>query len=167
MSAASAPGAKEELTAFLGQAVELAYRNVTQDRGRPFGAVLTQGGKVVATGVNRSVATGDPTAHAELEALRAAGLADALQREGELVMYASGQPCPMCLAAMHLAGVKAAFYAYSNEEGEAYGLSSGAIYQELRKPLNEQRLRFVHEPVRLPRIDPYVAWRELQAGTGG
>lgn len=166
MSGALAPEPKGELTAFLGQALELANRNVTQEGGRPFGAVLTRGGKILATGVNRCVATGDLTAHAELEALRAAGIAGELQGEGDLVMYASGQPCPMCLAAMHLAGVKAAFYAYSNQEGEAYGLSSEPIYSELRKPLNEQRLRFVHEPVRLPGIDAYAAWRDLQAGMG-
>lgn len=152
-------------TAFLTQAVELANQNVIHRGGRPFGAVLTRNGEVLSTGVNMSIATGDITAHAELEALRAAGQNGALKTLDDLVMYASGQPCPMCLAAMHLAGVKAAYYAYSNEDSAPYGLSSGSVYEELKKPLTEQSLRFVHEPVRVSGIDPYAAWRDLQQGS--
>lgn len=164
--ASEAPAALAERARFLQQAIQLAYQNVNLSGGRPFGAVLTRAGKVVATGVNGFLASGDPTAHAELEALRAAGTSGELAAPGQLVMYASGQPCPMCLAAMHLAGVKAAYYAYSNEDGAPHGLSSGALYEELRKPLSDQRLRFVHQPTRVAGLDLYAAWDNLRAGTG-
>lgn len=147
--------------AHLEEAIRLAYENTQTHGERPFGAVLTKDGLVIATGVNSFLATGDPTAHAELAALREAGLSGALKETGRLVMYASGQPCPMCRAGMYLAGVAAAYYAYANGDGEPYGLSSEALSQELAKPVGEQRLEFVNVPVRVEGIDPYEAWKRV------
>lgn len=155
----------EDHTVHLKSAIELAYHNVREAGGRPFGAVLTRDGAVIATGVNTMLATGDPTAHAELEALRAAGTAGQLQGPGRYVMYASGHPCPMCLSAMLMLKVDAVYYAYSEEEGRAYGLSTAHVYAELRKPAEERSLPMVHHPVRLPEADPYDAWRYLGQGT--
>lgn len=149
-----------EHTAHLETAIDLAYRNVRDSGGRPFGAVLTRDGVVVATGVNTMLSSGDPTAHAELEALRAAGRAGELSRPGKLVMYASGHPCPMCLAAMLMLKVDAVRYAYSEEEGRPYGLSTAHVYEELRRPLQELSLPLTHDPVRVAGADPYEAWRE-------
>src|SRR5437868_9997211 len=88
---------------FLALAVRLALDNVQQHRGRPFGAVLVnKDGAVVATGVNTILESGDPTAHAELQAIRAAAKARNNPRLDGHVMYASGHPCPMCLAAMYM-----------------------------------------------------------------
>ncbi|MCO5175200.1 MAG: deaminase [Trueperaceae bacterium] len=142
----------------LRKAVALAHENVLQSDGRPFGAVLTRDGEEVATGVNTMLATGDPTAHAELEALRAAAGRGALGGQGEYVMYASGHPCPMCLGAMLMLGVGAVYYAYSNEEGRPFGLSTEHVYAELAKPATERAMRFTHLPVRLEGVDPYAAW---------
>ncbi len=73
-------------------------------------------------------------------------------------MYASGHPCPMCLAAMHLAGIERAYYAYDQRAAQPFGLSTAALYAELKKPLSEQSLPVVCEAVRVPGIDPYAAW---------
>src|SRR5688572_7088440 len=81
------------------------------------GAVLVRDGEVIARAVNRIHETGDPTAHAELVAIREAAQALGRPRLDGCVVYASGHPCPMCLAAMHLCGIAAAYYAYSNEDG--------------------------------------------------
>lgn len=156
----------EDHATHLRSAVELAYRNVRESGGRPFGAVLTRDGVVIATGVNTMLVSGDPTAHAELEALRAAGQAGHLQAAGKYVMYASGHPCPMCLSAMLMLKVDAVYYAYSEEEGRAYGLSTAHVYAELRKPAEERSLPLVHHPVRLADADPYDAWRDLSQGQG-
>lgn len=147
--------------AYLEQAIRLAHNNVKQQGGRPFGAVLTKNGTVIATGVNTYLSTGDPTAHAELEALRAAGREGAFKETGEFVMYASGNPCPMCHAAMTLLGIDTVYYAYSNEEGKEYGLSTADVEAELAKPMDARRMKFVHEPVRVVGADPYEAWKEL------
>lgn len=120
-------------------AIALARQNI-EDGGRPYGAVLMRGSEVLSTGVNEIHRTGDPTAHAELLALRDAGKKAKNPDLRGTVMYASGHPCPMCMAAMHLAGVGHVYFAYSNEDGEKYGLSSAHVYREMRKPPQEQSL---------------------------
>ncbi len=118
----------------LREAVRLAQENRKQG-GRPFGAVLTIAGQVVATGVNTIVQTHDVSAHAEMEALRAA--CRRLERPDLKggVVYASGHPCPMCLAAMVMARVDGVYYAFSNDEAAPYGFSNAPIYDALRLPL--------------------------------
>jgi tRNA(Arg) A34 adenosine deaminase TadA len=147
---------------FLCGAIELAYANVEQG-GRPFGAVVVKDGEIVATGVNEILATNDPTAHAELMAIRAAS-----QRLGSADLkgcsiYASGQPCPMCMAAMRLAGVSEVAYAYSNDDGASFGLSTAAIYAELAKPFAEQSMKISYVPARLgERPNLYAHWERRQ-----
>lgn len=123
---------------YLDEAITLARKNVIKG-GRPFGAVLIMDGKVIARAVNRMDADHDPTAHAELLALRDAGAALGLTRLEGATVYASGQPCPMCLAAMHIAGVTRIAYAYSNEAGAPFGLSSAERAAELSLPLEDQK----------------------------
>lgn len=124
---------------FMREAVALARGNVEQG-GRPFGAVLVQDGVVVARAVNRIHETNDPTAHAELEAIRQASAALGSPRLDGATIYASGHPCPMCLAAMHMTGVKAAFFAYSNKDGEEFGLSTARVYAEMAREPQAQSL---------------------------
>jgi tRNA(Arg) A34 adenosine deaminase TadA len=149
---------------FMTEAIALARENVRRG-GRPFGAVLVMDGEVVAHGVNGVVETHDPTSHAEILAVRAA----AIKRHSPILkgatMYASGHPCPMCLAAMRLAGITDIFYAYSNEDGAPYGLTSAVLYDDLRKPLAEQQMSFAYHPVRPEgEADLYDLWREMQEG---
>mgnify|MGYP001110009741 FL=1 len=150
--------------AFLREALALAFAN-SERGGRPFGAVLVRDGEVVATGVNEILSSGDPTAHAEMNAIRAASRSiGATGLRGSRV-YASGHPCPMCLAAMRLAGIDRVAYAYSNDEGAAYGLSTAAIYEDLAKPFAEQSMVISHIPVRLEgQFDLYAEWKRRQDG---
>jgi tRNA(Arg) A34 adenosine deaminase TadA len=103
--------------------------------------------------------THDPTAHAELLAIRAASAALGTPRLDGCKVYASGHPCPMCLSAMYLSGIKEAAYAYTIEEGEPYGLSTAAIYAELAKPVAEQALKIRHAPLPADGRHPYEMWR--------
>jgi tRNA(Arg) A34 adenosine deaminase TadA len=144
---------------FLCEAIDLARENV-RNGGRPFGAVLVKDGAVIASGVNEIHMTHDPTTHAELQAIRAASRALGSPRLDGCVVYASGHPCPMCLSAMYLTGICEVTYAYSNEEGEPYGLSTATIYAELSKPLDRQSLRIDHVPVRPEEGDLYEMWRD-------
>ena len=148
---------------FLCEAIALARDNIRKG-GRPFGAVVVRDGEVIARGVNEMHRTNDPTAHAELLAIRAAGQALGTLRLDGCAVYASGNPCPMCLAAMRIAGVREVAYAYSNQDGEPYGLSTAAIYAELAKPFSEQSMKIDYVPLRPEgEADLYEAWRATSA----
>jgi tRNA(Arg) A34 adenosine deaminase TadA len=150
--------------AFLNQAVELARKNL-DGGGRPFGALVVRDGEVLATGVNAILSTNDPTSHAELNAIRAA-IRAASQRLGSprldgCTVYASGHPCPMCMAAMQMTGVREVVYAFSNEDGEPNGLSTASVYTELAKPLAERSMTIRHVPVdAVSSRDLYPYWQE-------
>lgn len=144
---------------FLRTAIALARGNVARG-GRPFGALVVKDGAVIATGVNEILATGDPTAHAEMGAIRAASRALGSPDLSGCAVYASGHPCPMCMAAMRMAGIAAVSFAYSNEDAAPFGLSTAAIYAELALPFAEQRMRIRHVPV--DDVAPpalYAEWR--------
>ena len=151
--------------AFLDEAIALARDNV-QAGGRPFGAVLVKDGKIIARAVNRISADNDPTAHAELLALREAGRVLGNARLDGCAVYASGQPCPMCLAAMRMAGITQIAFAYSNEDGARFGLSTAGIAAELSQPLSAQDWAQIRHLPRPDRDDPplYRQWADRPAG---
>lgn len=157
----------EQVERFLRQAIGLATRNVTDHAGRPFGAVLVRGDEVIATGVNEVVATADPTAHAELQAIRAASRALGNPRLDGCIIYASGHPCPMCLSAMYLTGIERVYYAYSNEAADAYGLSTTKIYAELAKSISDQALKVVGVTLQSEGEHLYELWRKSQGSGAG
>jgi tRNA(Arg) A34 adenosine deaminase TadA len=147
---------------FLSEAITLAHSNVEKG-GRPFGAVIVKDGEIVATGVNEILRTKDPTSHAELNAIRAASQKLDTSNLTGCKVYASGQPCSMCLAAMYTAGVSAVAYVYSNEDGARYGLSTAPVYAELHKPFDQQSLEIRHIAVREPHgPDLYAHWKSSQ-----
>jgi len=146
----------------LRMAVELARQNAERG-GRPFAAVVVKNGNVVASAVNSVLATGDPTAHAETEAIRAAAKALKSDQLDGCVMYASGHPCPMCLAAMYVSGIQQGYYAYSIEEVPE-GLSRGGMmYAEFRKPIREQSIRLEHHPLPGDGESVYAVWQRVRA----
>ncbi|WP_095153720.1 nucleoside deaminase [Pseudomonas sp. Irchel 3E13] len=124
--------------AFMREALALARENI-QAGGRPFAALLVRDGQVIARAVNEIHCTQDPTAHAEIQAIRLASRQLGPRLDG-CEVYATGHPCPMCLAAMHLCGIERAWFAYSNEEGEPYGLSTAAVYAQMARPPQQQSL---------------------------
>ncbi|MFV8250425.1 nucleoside deaminase [Bdellovibrio bacteriovorus] len=150
---------------FLEMAINLAAENLQEHHGRPFGAVLVKSNEVIATGVNQILLTQDPTSHAELSAIRAASQVLESPRLDGCVIYASGQPCPMCLAAMHMTGIKEVYYALSNDDGEAVGLSTARIYEQMQKPLAEQSIKITHTPLVGARDRLYEGWKRLQQKT--
>ncbi|SHG12460.1 tRNA(Arg) A34 adenosine deaminase TadA [Microbulbifer donghaiensis] len=144
---------------FLARAVELARDNVTNEGGRPFGAVLVRDGEIIAEGVNTIHINGDLTGHAELEAMRRATIEAGEPRLDGCVIYASGHPCPMCLSAMYLSGVSAVYYACSQEDGDPYGLSTADIYHELTLPPQQRQLPMAY----LPLAEGPAVYRDWQA----
>ena len=128
---------------FMQQAIALATENVTSGAGGPFGAVVVRDGVVIATGANLVTATNDPTAHAEVVAIRAAcqALGD-FQLTGCQV-YTSCEPCPMCLAAIYWARCDAIFYGNTAADAAAAGFDDSYLYDELKLPLPERKLPIV------------------------
>ena len=147
---------------YLLESIRLAMGNV---KGReratwPFGAVLVRDGKVLARAVNQVEDLCDPSAHAEMQALRIAAKAQGSTDLSGSVMYASGYPCTMCHTAMLLSGVKKVFVAYSNEDGEPYDLSASRGYEELARPAERRELPVINQRVRDTGEDLYEAWQK-------
>lgn len=146
---------------YLLESIHLAMGNVRERRTWPFGAVLVRDGQVLARAVNEVDALCDPSAHAEMQAVRAAAKAQGSTDLSGSTVYASGYPCPMCLTAMLLAGVKKVYYAYSNEDGEPYGLSAERGYVEIARAPQEREMPMISLPVRAEGEDLYEAWQAV------
>jgi len=129
---------------FMRQAIALAVENVTSGRGGPFGAVIVKDGKVIATGANQVTATHDPTAHAEMTAIRGACAAlEAFSLEG-CDIYSSCEPCPMCLAAIYWARCRTIYYGCTAADAAKAGFDDAFLYEEMKKPLEERALPVVN-----------------------
>jgi guanine deaminase len=142
--------------AHIREAVDLAEANVAAG-GAPYGAVIVRDGAVLVRAANTVHATNDPSAHAEMVSLREASRLLGRRDLSDCVMYASGRPCPMCHAAMRLAGFREGYFAFSAEEAEACDAGSATIYAELCQPLESQPMRI--RQVRPAGEAPYAAWR--------
>jgi len=124
---------------FMRQAIALALENIRKGGG-PFAAVLVKNGAVVATGANRVTATNDPTAHAEIVAIReACRKLESFQLSG-CELYTTCEPCPMCLGAIYWARPARVYYAGTASDAAAAGFDDAFIYDELQVPANERRI---------------------------
>jgi guanine deaminase len=124
----------EEQQKWMKRAVELAVENVRTGKGGPFGALVVKDGRLLASGTNLVTATNDPTAHAEIVAIRAAcELLGAFQLTG-CDIYTSCEPCPMCLSAMYWARPDRFYYAASREDAARGGFDDAFIYEEVTLP---------------------------------
>jgi tRNA(Arg) A34 adenosine deaminase TadA len=125
---------------FLRRAIALATENVLSGAGGPFGAVIVRDGKIVAEAVNTVTATNDPTAHAEVNAIRAAAKALSTFTLTGCQLYTSCEPCPMCFAASHWARMDAVFFGASAADAARAGFDDALLYEELRKDSAERKL---------------------------
>ena len=127
----------------IGRAIRLSVENVAQGGG-PFGAVVARGGEIVAEGVNRVTALNDPTAHAEVNAIRhACSRLKSFKLTG-CTVYSSCEPCPMCLSALYWAGVKKIYFGNTKEDAAAIDFSDNFIYEELAKERDKRELPAIH-----------------------
>ena len=119
---------------------------LNEDQTGPFAALLVQNDRLVASAVNAMHLEGDPTRHAELEALRQASQSGPL---AGAIVYASGHPCPMCLSALVMNGIRAVYYAFDNHDAAPFGFDSTSSYDKLRLPLSPPPLPLIKLPVAL------------------
>lgn len=145
---------------FMKRAVDLAVENV-HNGGGPFGAVLVKDGEIVAEGVNELHEKYDISGHAELLAIRKAQEDLQTHDLSGYVMYASGEPCPMCLSAMYMSGIKKGYYCASIEDAAEVGIDGSVkLYADLKKSRAERSLKMKHMPLEDGQTDPMKLWQE-------
>ena len=142
---------------FLQQAIALATENVQTGKGGPFAAIITKNGAVIATGSNVVTATNDPSAHAEVSAIReACRVLNRFQLDG-CTLYASCEPCPMCLGAIYWARIDRLVFAAGKEQAQEAGFDDAFIYKEMELPYHQRHLETVQ--ISLPQDNgPFERW---------
>lgn len=133
---------------FLKRAIELAHAQVLRGKGGPFGAVIVRDGQILAEGCNEVTSTNDPTAHAEVVAIRRTCRLTGHFSLAGTTIYSSCEPCPMCLAAIYWARIDRLVFANTRLEAAAIGFDDALIYAELPKAIGERSLPTLHLPLR-------------------
>ena len=144
--------------AFMQEAIALSRKNIREGKGGPFAAVVVKEGKIIARGTNLVTSTDDPTAHAEIVAIReACRTLETFQLTG-CDIYTSCEPCPMCLGAIYWARPDNVFYANTHIDAANIGFDDFFIYKEIALPINERRIPMIQ----MMREEATIAFEEWQ-----
>lgn len=147
---------------FMQMAIDLATTNVVSGAGGPFGAVIVKDGKVLVTGVNNVTASNDPTAHAEVTAIRnAAAKLGSFELTG-CTIYSSCEPCPMCLGAIYWSRIGSLYFGSTAQDAADAGFDDSFFYDELRKPITERSI-ITQNLMRDEAAESFKAWRNSPA----
>lgn len=129
---------------FIKRAIELSKKGMDNNAGGPFGALVVKNGEIIAEGYNKVTSSNDPTAHAEVVAIReACEKLNSFQLE-DCVIYTSCEPCPMCLGAIYWARPKAVFYACTKEDAAEIGFDDQFIYEEIETDIGNRKIKFIN-----------------------
>lgn len=142
---------------FLREAIRLSMEKMESNEGGPFGALVVLNGEILGRGWNRVTSTNDPTAHAEIVAIR-----DACSRRNTFSLsgceiYASCEPCPLCLAAIYWSRLDRIYYAATCEDAAAAGFDDASFYREIKKPAHQRSIP-VQQALRDEALVPLQAW---------
>lgn len=143
---------------FMQLAIDLSIENVAQGGG-PFGAVIVRNGEVIATGTNRVTESCDPTAHAEVSAIRAACAALGDFKLTGCTVYSSCEPCPMCLSALYWAGVERIFYGNTKQDAASINFDDSFIYDQLALDYTQRAIPCINI-MRKEALAGFKAWVE-------
>lgn len=141
----------------MARAIQLSIDCVHSGRGGPFGAVVVREGKIVAEGVNQVTSTNDPTAHAEVIAIRKACANLGMFQLTDCELYTSCEPCPMCLGAIYWARLSRVYFANTAEDAAEIGFDDSFLYAELKKPHLQRRIPTV-QMMREEALAGFRAW---------
>lgn len=154
-----APMTDEERRGYMRRAIETAYKGMQGGWGGPFGAVIVKDGVVLGEGHNEVVKTNDPTAHAEVTAIRRASAAHGHFDLSGAEIFVNGLPCPMCMTAIFWSRISRIWYACLPEDAEAIGFDDEEFYRELAKPVTERTIPTLHmADMHAEARDCYQAW---------
>ena len=142
---------------FMSEAIRLACENVRSGNGGPFGAVVVKNGEIISRGVNSVTSTNDPTAHAEVVAIRnACIILNSFQVEG-CEIYSSCEPCPMCLGAIYWARPSKLYFAGGRKDAANIGFDDSFIYEEINVPYEKRSITTIHI-LHEDRLAPFEEW---------
>ncbi|MGC8865454.1 MAG: nucleoside deaminase [Bacteroidales bacterium] len=146
---------------FLREAIELARANVERGKGGPFAAIVVRNGEVIAAAANSVTSTNDPTAHAEVNAIREACRRLGTFQLDDCEIYTSCEPCPMCLGAIYWARLRKVYFAATKVEASEAGFDDDFIYREIEKVPAYRSIPFIHVPLSQARL-PFKVWSEME-----
>jgi guanine deaminase len=132
----------------MARAVAISGEHMRKGLGGPFGAVIVKDGRIIGEGANQVTSTKDPTAHAEVVAIREACRTLGTFSLKGCEIYTSCEPCPMCLASIYWARIDKAYFANDREDAAAIGFDDSFLYDEIAKPIGERSLPLIHLPSR-------------------
>jgi tRNA(Arg) A34 adenosine deaminase TadA len=147
---------------FMERAIQLSLENVRSGRGGPFGCVIAKDGDLIAEGVNEVTASNDPTAHAEILAIRRASQKLGCFELAGCELYSSCEPCPMCLSAIYWARIERIYFANLTADAAKIGFDDSAIYAELKRPRAQRRIQMIQ----MMREEALAAFREWETQPG-
>ena len=131
---------------FLERAIELSGKSMQSKQGGPFGCIVVQGDVIIGEGYNKVTSSNDPTAHAEVVAIREACKKLGTYQLSDCEIYTSCEPCPMCLGAIYWARPKRVIYANTREDAAAIEFDDEFIYKEINASIDDRKIPFVHFP---------------------
>ncbi len=145
--------------AFMWKAIELSIENVRSGRGGPFAALVVKDGRMIAQGTNQVALTNDPTAHAEIVAIREACRALGHFQLSGCEIYTTCEPCPMCLGAIYWARPAKVFFASTGKDAAAYGFDDALILEQLLLPFSQRKIPMI-QLMREEALQAFRAWEQ-------
>jgi guanine deaminase len=128
---------------FMREAIRLSIEKMDANFGGPFGCVIVKNGNIIARGFNNVISSNDPTAHAEVDAIRKACKELGTFQLDDCELYTSCEPCPMCLGAIYWARPKVVYYGNTKADAAQIGFDDQFIYDEIEKPLTERKIPMI------------------------
>ena len=154
----------EDKYKFMQEAVNLAKENLKLKNGGPFGAIVVKDGKIIGRGVNTVTTQNDPTAHAEMNAIRdACSYLDSFQLE-DCDIYSSCEPCPMCLGAIYWARPRKLYFAATQNDASMAGFDDSKIYKEMELPVEAREL-LSEQVLQEEAVHVFNIWNDLENKT--
>ena len=144
---------------FMQEAIRIALESARENNGGPFGAVIIRADTIVGRGANEVTRSNDPTAHAEIVAIRDACRRLNTFQLADCDLYASCEPCPMCLGAIYWARIKRVFFAGTRKDASQAGFDDAMIYREISLP-PDQRSVSMEQLEHAHRLEPFAAWKK-------
>ncbi|MBU0674968.1 MAG: nucleoside deaminase [Proteobacteria bacterium] len=146
---------------FMVEAIRLSTDKMKSGEGGPFGAVIVRNNTIVAMGWNRVTSTNDPTAHAEIVAIREACRILETFWLGDCELYVNCEPCPMCLAALYWAGIRTVYFGATRHDAAAIGFADNYIFDELIKPVDSRNLK-MEQLLREKALVAFEIWDKME-----
>lgn len=144
---------------FMARAIQLSIENVHSNQGGPFGAVIVKNGSIIAEGVNRVTVSNDPTAHAEMIAIREACAKLGVFELKDCDLYSSCEPCPMCFGAIYWTRLARVYFGNLAADASRIGFDDSFIYRECAQPFDKRAIPMI-QTMREQALEAFRAWQE-------